>query len=271
MTGDVKQVICINWGTKYGPPFINRLYAMVARNITPPFTVTCFCDDPAGIREEVRTFPLPEIDYEIPRTKFGIWPKSRLWGPRLGDLEGPVLFLDLDIVVTGSLDPLFEIGAPGDVVMTRNQSTPFERLGQTSVFRFPVGGLVATQDKLRSDPQRLAEEHRFEQRFVTRHAPDGVSFFPRRWVRHFRQDCRWSFPLNFVFAPSLPGDARVVIFPGSIHPRHAIEGRYGGRYRAGGAIDHLRGLFRDDRPERADKYLRHYLRPAPWVARHWRE
>ena len=36
MAASVKQVICINWGTKYGPDYVNRLYGMVARNITPP-------------------------------------------------------------------------------------------------------------------------------------------------------------------------------------------------------------------------------------------
>lgn len=27
----IKQIICINWGTKYGAPYVNRLYAMVAK------------------------------------------------------------------------------------------------------------------------------------------------------------------------------------------------------------------------------------------------
>ncbi|PZX16278.1 hypothetical protein LX81_02130 [Palleronia aestuarii] len=267
----MKQVICINWGDKYGPPFVNRLYAMVARNITPPFSFTCFCDDPSGFRPEVRTFDLPQVDYEIPRTRYGIWPKSRLWGERLGDLEGPVLFLDLDLVITGSLDPFFEVGASDDVILARNQSTPFERLGQTSVFRFPVGGLKPMQDYLASDPQRLAEAHKFEQRFVTRNAPNGISFFPRRWVLHYRQDCTRTFPLNYALAPKLPKDARIVIFPGGVHPPHAIAGHYGPRYAPKAPLEHLRGAFSSDRPERIDKYLRHYLRPAPWVAEHWRE
>ena len=75
-----KQVICITWGPKYGPRYVNRLYAMVARNITPPFSFTCFCDSPDGIRPEVRTEPLPPLDVEMPTGTEGIWPKARLWG-----------------------------------------------------------------------------------------------------------------------------------------------------------------------------------------------
>ncbi|TDL81303.1 glycosyl transferase [Palleronia sediminis] len=267
----MKQVICINWGTKYGAPFVNRLYAMVARNITPPFSFTCFCDDPAGFRPEIATEPLPPIDYELPTGGPGIWPKSRLWGPRLGSLSGPVLFLDLDLLIRDSLDPFFAQGAPEDVILARNQSTPFERLGQTSVFRFPVGGLVALQDKFRADPHGIAARYRFEQRFVTRNVPGGVKLFPREWVAHFRQDCRWPFPLNYALAPSEPDRARIVIFPGGVHPQHAIEGRYGAIHRAGSPLEHIARAFSPDRPEPLGKHLRHYMRPAEWVARYWRE
>ena len=48
--------------------------------------------------------PLPELSFELPITKKGIWPKCRLWSEQLADLVGPVLFLDLDLVVTS--DPI---------------------------------------------------------------------------------------------------------------------------------------------------------------------
>ncbi len=194
-SGGVKQLICINWGTKYGAPFINRLYAMAARNITPPFTFTCFTDNRQGLHPEILCEDLPPLDIgKMPEKTPGIWNKSRLWGAKLGNLSGPVLFLDLDIVIVGSLDDFFEVGEPDDVILARNQTTPFERLGQTSLFRFPVGKLVPLQEKFLADPQGVANEYRFEQRFVTRNAPGGVKLFPRRWVLHFRQDCHWPLP-----------------------------------------------------------------------------
>ncbi|SPJ24226.1 glycosyl transferase [Palleronia abyssalis] len=266
----MKQVICIHWGTKYGPPYINRLYGMVARNITPPFRFICFCDDPTGIRPEVETLPLPEIDYEIPKTRSGIWPKSRLWGARLGDLSGPVLFLDLDLLVTGSLDPFFEFGAPDDVILSRNPSNPLERLGQTSVFRFPVGKLLPLQEIFKADPLGVAEAYRYEQRFVTRNAPGGVKLFPRGWVAHFRRDCRRITPLNYLLPPKQPKDARIVIFPGHLTPEDAILGRYNANG-ATSAREHLRRLLTGRVKSRRLGHIRHFIRPAPWVADHWRE
>ena len=271
LVAPVKQIICINWGTKYGAPYVNRLYGGVARNITPPFTFTCFTDTAEGIRPEVRALPLPPLDVERPTGTKGIWPKARLWGPSLGDLTGPVLFMDLDLVVTGNMDGFFEFGGPEEVILARNTSTPFEKLGQTSLFRFPVGKLVPLQERFRTDPQGVADEFRFEQRFVTRTAPGGIGFWPKGWVRNFRNECARPFPVNFFLPPRLPDGAKVVIFPGGLHPPHAIAGHWGPRYRRLSRLDHLRGLFSPERPDPPLRYLRHYLLPSDWVARAWAE
>ena len=103
---------------------------MVARNLTSPFSFTCFTDRTEGIRPEVRCEPLPPLDVEMPTGTKGIWPKARLWGPRLGDLTGPVLFLDLDLVVVGGLDAFFEV--PGAFRIIRDddlfRDKPLRRL-----------------------------------------------------------------------------------------------------------------------------------------------
>jgi len=266
-----KQVVCISWGKKYGAPYVNRLYAMVARNITPPFGFTCFTDDADGFNPAIRAEPLPPLDVVMPTGTKGIWPKARLWGPRLGDLTGPVLFMDLDLVVVGPLDDFFSYGAPDEVILARNPNTPMERLGQTSLFRFPVGKLLPLQERFLADPQAVADTFRFEQRYVTREAPGGVRFWPSPWVRHFRVHCVRTFPLNYALPPRLPRGARVVIFPGGLLPPHAIAGHWTGGYRPGTPAQHLRRLFAADRPDPPLRYLRHYMLPTPWVAEAWRE
>jgi hypothetical protein len=90
-------------------------------------------------------------------------------------------------------------------------------------------------------------------------------------VRHFRYHCARPLPLNYFLPPKVPEGARVVIFPGGLLPPHAIAGQWGGRYRPLPPAAHLRGLFAADRPDPPLRYLRHYLRPAPWVAEAWRE
>lgn len=266
-----KQFLAIRWGRKYGPDYLNRLYGMAARHTTPPFDFWCLTDDPAGIREEVRCLPLPDLGCEPPTNTFGIWGKSRLWLPDLGGPTGPVLFMDLDVVVTGPLDPFFAHGAPEDVILARNPNTPFEKLGQTSIFRFPVGKLAPLRERFLADPQGTADRYRFEQRFVTRNAPGGVSFWPKGWVALFKWHCVPAFPLNYLRAPRLPRDARVVIFPGPLNPPDAIAGRWREDVPHRPALAHLAAGLRGERKEKLARHLRHYIRPAPWVAEHWRE
>lgn len=247
---------------------------MVARNITPPFTFTCFTDNRQGIRKEVLCEELPPLDVpDMPKNSPGIWNKARLWGETLGSLKGPVLFLDLDLVIVSSIDPFFETGDPEDVVMARNQTTPFEKLGQTSLFRFPIGKLAPLQETFKQNPQTIADQYRFEQRFVTRNAPSGTKFFSREWVLHFRQDCRRAFPVNYILPPKLPESAKVVIFPRGLRPEQAINGQYHKRG-FNDVTDHLAASFDKSKRMKGDSafaHLRHFIRPARWVAEHWKE
>lgn len=265
-----RQVLCIRWGHKYGPDYVNRLFAMVRRNLDG-FDFVCLTDDPTGLDPRIHALPLPDLGCDYPDVRRGIWGKARLWRSDIG-VTGPVLFIDLDMVVTGRLEPFFDHGEPDDVILARNPSTPFERLGQTSIYRFPVGKLQPLHDAFLADPTGIARRYRYEQRFVTRNAPGGVTFWPRRWVSHFRHDCVWFFPLNYVLPPRLPRDARVVMFAGDLNPPDAIAGRYSKRLPAGeGPRAHLRTALRH--PHYAGQRIRgvrQYLRPTRWVAEAWR-
>lgn len=266
-----KQFLTIRWGTKYGPEYVNRLYAMVTRHTTPPFRFYCLTDAPNDIRPEVTCLPLPELGCDLPRNTFGIWGKSRLWHRELPGVSGPVLFMDLDVVVVGSLDPFFGYGDPDDVILARNPNTPFERLGQTSIFRYPVGKLAPLRERFLQDPQGIADQYRFEQRFVTRHAPGGIRFWPKGWVAHFKMHCIPPFPLNYWMAPRLPPTARVVIFPGPLNPPDAIAGRWHDKAQALPPLAHIRAGLRGEREAGLLRHLRHFNRPAGWVAEHWRD
>ncbi|MEM6637661.1 MAG: glycosyl transferase [Pseudomonadota bacterium] len=263
-----KQIICINWGTKYGAQYINRLYAMVARNISAPFRFICFTDTTEGIRDEVHLRPLPELTGSLPINTLGQWGKSRLWAKDLGDLSGAVLFIDLDVVITGNLDAFFEYGAPDDVIMARNPAKPLHRLGQTSVYRFPVGKLAPLLELYARDPQAIADRYRFEQHFVTKNAPGGVQFWPRSWVRHFRVQCIPKFPFNFFLEPRRPSSSKIIIFPGAMNPPEAIAGRWNPGEPIRTVSEHLRHCWREGASFRQ---YRHYLHPARWLQEIWRE
>ncbi|MEM1076866.1 MAG: glycosyl transferase [Pseudomonadota bacterium] len=261
-----KQIVCINWGTKYGAPYINRLYQMVKANVTPPFRFVAFTDTRNGVHPDVDCFDLPPMPGFMPKNTIGQWPKSRLWAPELGDLVGPFLFVDLDVAITGSLDPFFEFGAEDDVVLARNAAKPLQKLGQTSIYRMPVGALAPLQALFAADPQAVADKYRFEQHFVTKTAPNGVTFWPHGWVRHYRIECIPRFPLNYFLEPKPPEGTRVVIFAGGLNPDDAILGQYNPDFPHVSLGKHVKRAFRSPNKIKA---LRQFVLPAPWVKDIW--
>ena len=80
-------VACVEWGNYEGrgEEYVAKLRSMVARNLKQPYRFEC-------------------LRLDIGLT--GWWNKVALFRP--GQFEGRVLYLDLDCVITGSLDELVE-------------------------------------------------------------------------------------------------------------------------------------------------------------------
>jgi hypothetical protein len=268
-----KQVVCVKWGVKYDATYVNRLYAMVQRNLTPPFRFVCLTDSRAGIRPEVECFDLPELGCPHPVRTFGMWKKVVLWGREVPGLTGVALFIDLDSVIVGSLDDYFTYGEPGDVILARNWALPMSRMGQTSVFRYPVGANPHILEDFRADPQGIADRFHYEQHYMTHAVKGGIKFWPKGWTRHFRLSCLPSFPLRLFVRAGLPKDARIVTFPGGPNPQDILLGRWNGKtppHR--GRLQHLLATFGTQRAfRRRWRHFRSYVLPVPWIAEHWRE
>lgn len=262
-----KLVLCMKWGTKYGPDYVNRLHSMLARNITPPFQLVCFTDDPKGIQSSIRILPLPDLGCAPPQRTPGQWRKLALWDQSLFDLKGIGLFIDLDSVIVDNLDAYFSYGNPDDVILERNWARPLSGLGQTSVFRFRIGSHPEILERFRSDPQRIADCFRFEQHFVTDCLGTGMRLWPRGWTRHFRLHCLGPDPLRFLRPARLPTGSRIITFPGGPNPGDVIAGKWRPNspvYK--GRRAHLwRHLKARDLSA-----LRDFVMPVDWIKQYWR-
>lgn len=88
----------------YGPEYVNRLYASVLRNTTVPFEFVLYAGP--WVREK-----LGELDPRIRVVHIGLpywWSAMYFWKPDPpGVNTSDVLYLDLDQVITGDLDPIF--------------------------------------------------------------------------------------------------------------------------------------------------------------------
>lgn len=94
------NVVCVKWGIKFGPEYVNKLHAAVSRNLSLEHRFVCFTDDPQWIDAGIECRQIPRDDLK------SCWNKLALFSDRI-DLNGVMLYLDLDNLITGSLDGLF--------------------------------------------------------------------------------------------------------------------------------------------------------------------
>lgn len=268
----MKQVVCMKWGTVYGPEYVNVMYGMLRRNIIGDFTLICFTDDPTGVRSEVKCLPLPPLGCEIPPDVPGKWPKIALWGKDLGGLTGTALFIDLDTVIVSNIDDYFTHGDPADVFVARNWVRWYGRHGQTSVFRFPIGKNAYMLENLRADSVRISRKYRFEQNYVTAGIQGGVKFWPPSWTKHFGIHCMGPWPLRWLRPPVLPRNAKMVTFPGPPKPPDAILGQFTKKTPKISRRAYLKWVLEQRRTDRRwRRLLRRFILPSDWVKEFWRE
>ena len=215
--------ICMKWGAKYGPEYVNRLYKMIQANINRTFCLTCFTDDDEGISEDVRVQPLLPLGLPKGLPERG-WNKLATLGSDIGGLQGQVIFLDLDVVITGGLDDFFDY--PGDFLIIRDTKFRTKPIGNSSVYRFTVGRYTAVLDDFINDFAWIRNNFRNEQAYLSYaiNKLGELEFWPQTWCPSFKYHCMKPWPLGLFKDPELPEDAKIVIFHGHPLPDEAIQG-----------------------------------------------
>lgn len=243
-----QTVICLKWGDRYGPEYVNHLYQMVSTNTERPLRFVCITDDTTGIDDQVETQAMPPFD--LPEEmRWHPFRRMFLFDERVGDLKGPVLHFDLDILVTGSIDPLFDYLPESPFLTIENWTQIGKGIGNMSVFRFRIGELQAVWKRFRPDPMAMMNKYRNSQTFVCR-TLGKVDFAPSEWCLSFKHSLVPSWPLNFLIAPKLPEDAIVVAFTGKPDIEEALRGEWA-------VTAPYKKLYKS-------------IRPSPWIADHWR-
>jgi hypothetical protein len=98
------NIICLKWGTKYGPEYVNRLFYGVKRNTTRSFKFHCFTDDATGIIADVIIHDLP-----FKNSLEGWWNKVYLFSNDLPMSTGEkIFFVDLDTLITNNIDGVLD-------------------------------------------------------------------------------------------------------------------------------------------------------------------
>jgi len=237
------NIICMKWGTKFPAEYVNKLYGMVERNISIPFHFVCFTDNGDDIRPEVEIQALPELDLPDNIPERG-WRKLSVFAKDFGGLSGKTLFLDLDVVIVDSIDEFFSV--PGDFLIAHDKKNPKKMEGNSSVFRFEIGKYPKILSYFEKNFEQIKNEVRHEQAYLSRemHKLGALQFWNDTWVPSFKYRCSPTWIRSWFEAPSIPDNARIILFHGLPNPPEAIKGISG-------------------------KWYRH-IQPSPWIEKHWK-
>lgn len=207
-------VITWFWGQKYSPDYVKRLQAGVARHLKQPHRFLCVTDQDI---DGVETTPIK--DPGLTKHK-GCIVRLRLfdevWQRDIG-ATGRIVCLDLDAVVTGPLDPLFDRDDPFIILQGVNSAShPCPYNG--SIFMLRAGYRPDVWDdftlaKLDKIP-RL--EFADDQGWMRHMIPDAAAYTDADGV--------WAFHKGpWRTGDNLPQGARVVAFPGRRDPAQFVH------------------------------------------------
>ena len=236
------NIICMKWGDKYDASYVNKLYNMVSRNLSKEFRFICLTDDNSGFLPAIESFDIPKLNLPEGIPERG-WTKLVTFSKHISDIEGQCLFFDLDLIIVNNIDGLFDL--PGDFFIIKDFIRK-DVTGNSSVYRFQMGKFPDVLENFEKNFEKIRTKFRNEQEYLSYYMQKehSLSYWPLDWCQSFKKHCVQRGLKQFFLAPSLPPEAKVIIFHGKPNPPEALVGNSGKWYR---------------------KVL-----PTPWIADHWR-
>jgi len=247
------NIVCMKWGTKYGPEYVNILYNMVKRNITLPFRFICMTEIKDGINKEIEISPLPE--FQEPEEKYLrsclAWRKLAIFDKDVLDLKGKLLFLDLDVLILDNIDCFFSYS--NKLAIIENWSQPRRLIGQASAFCFEIGKYYHLLEKYNNQHKEVLETYHTEQVYITRElGKENFDYFPNDWCKSFKMHCMPGGILNSFLTPTkIPPKVKIIVFHGQPNPPDAIAGTWGA-------------------PVQWYKRFYKTIKPTKWIKNYWK-
>lgn len=221
-------VLCVRFGTKYGPEYVEKLRNMVSRHLTVPYEFVCLTDDQRPI-DGVRSIILPNAGYAK-----GWWHKVHMFDPGLG-LSGRILYFDLDVIIHDNIDKLVskEDSNFYGIRDFNRKFNPGWNILNSSVMSWPAGLHTDIFTVFKTNPAKAQKLHG-DQDWIWQVAKNRITFWPDTWIQSYKWEIRDRSELIYangkrVFKlaknPVIPANCSIAVFHGDPNP-HEIQDQY---------------------------------------------
>jgi len=203
----------------FGPDTVNVLRRSVARHYPRPHRFLCVTDDAVGLDPEVEIIPAWNDFADVPPPTGTVrnpscYRRLRMFHPEIGRMFGDrFVSLDLDIVITGDLQPVWD--RPEAIVLYGDTNPRTFYNGSMILMHAGARPEVWTDFEPSSSPSRAKAAGHFgsDQGWISHRLGAGEAKWSQKdGVYSYRND------LAPHGASRLPSDARMVIFHGHVDP-----------------------------------------------------
>lgn len=202
----------------FGPDTVNVLKRMIDRHYVDPHRFICVTDDADGIDPSVETLPLWNDFADVPSPHGGKNPscyrRLRMFHPEIGKYFGDrFVSMDLDAVITGDLRPI--LNRPEDFVAWGDTNPKPGSHYNGSMILLRAGARPQVWERF--DPVTSPRESLRAQCWGSDQG--WISFVlgnvEAKWGR---KDGVYSYRNDLQRCPSLPANAKIVLFHGNTDP-----------------------------------------------------
>ena len=219
----MKNIVCIKWGPKYIPEYVNILKNMVRRHSTLDYKFTCITDDETGLANDINVVKFPK---DKPAIK-SWWSKLWMFSKEL-PLDGTILYFDLDLIIFRNIDNLWQYD-PGKfcIIQDFNRCRVKDwQLCNSSVMRWEKGMLHNLWEMYEQDPRKIWERNHGDQDFITAKEGKNATRWPVNWIRSYKWELmgkkttllRQGKKFMYQKPPTIPDDCNVAVFHGEPKP-----------------------------------------------------
>ncbi len=198
------------WGDKYSAEYVRKLARGLKRNITQPYRFMVITDAQWRFaNDDFETARL--IDTQLMKMK-GCFCRLRLFDPlwqlAVGIEEGDqIVSFDLDLIITGTLDPVFDRKEDFVILQGVNSSNPCPYNGSIFMLRAGEHEDVWNDFSIDKIPKIVSFEFPDDQGWFHYKIPNAAAWGPSDGVYAFQK-------VGWPKGTDLPENAKIVAFPG---------------------------------------------------------
>lgn len=204
------------WGTAYSLDYVAKLFAGVRRHHKGPFRLVCVTDQPEKVSKlGIEPIVIPKADRYLLEVK-GCFARLRMFDPQWQSKNGitdQLVNIDLDTVVTGPIDSLFDRPEPFVILHGGNFANPCKFGGALMMLRAGAHPEVWAEFSLEAAGKCPYYSFPDDQGWIWDRLPDAAGWAcgPESGVYVFRKT-------HWPRADYLPRGARLVTFNGWRNP-----------------------------------------------------